>query len=73
MLQDPMAVVRGDTVKLDVSSGAAHLELDVLAEGSGAVGETISVLNLDSHRHIPARVVGKGRVSVGIPAVRVNP
>ena len=73
MLQAPKVVLRGDTVAVDVSNGAAHLALEAVAEGSGAVGETISVLNPDSHRHFPARVEGKGRVSVGSPAVKVNP
>jgi flagella basal body P-ring formation protein FlgA len=73
MLQDPKVVARGDTVTVDVFDGAAHLELEAVAEGSGAVGETISVLNPDSHRHFQARVEGKGKVSVGSPAVKVTP
>jgi len=73
MLEDPKVVVRGDTVTVAVFNGAAHLEMEGLAEGSGAVGETIAVLNPDSHRRFSARVAGKGRVSVGFPAGKVNP
>jgi flagella basal body P-ring formation protein FlgA len=73
MLENPKVVLRGDTVTVEVFNGAAHLELQGLAEASGAMGETIAVLNPDSHKQFPARVAGKGRVSVGSPAVRVNP
>jgi flagella basal body P-ring formation protein FlgA len=73
MLEDAKVVARGDTVTVDVFDGAAHLELEAVAEGAGAVGETISLLNPDSHRNFQARVEGKGRASVGSPAVKVNP
>jgi flagella basal body P-ring formation protein FlgA len=73
MLENPKEVVRGDTVTVDVFTGAAHLELEALAEGSGAVGETIAVLNPDSHKRFAARVEGKGRVSVGSSTGKVNP
>ena len=73
MLRNPMVVLRGDTVTVEVFNGAAHLELEGLAQGSGAMGETIAVLNPDSHKQFPARVEGKGRVSVGSPAAKVNP
>jgi flagella basal body P-ring formation protein FlgA len=73
MLRNPMVVLRGDTVTVEVFNGAAHLELQALAQASGAIGETIAVLNPDSHKQFPARVEGKGRVSVGSPAAKVNP
>jgi flagella basal body P-ring formation protein FlgA len=73
MLETPKEVMKGDTVKVDVLNGAAHLELEAVAEGSGAVGETIPVLNPDSHKRFLARVEGKGRVSVGWSAGKVNP
>jgi len=68
-----MVVLRGDTVTVEVFNGAAHLELQGLAQGSGAMGDTIAVLNPDSHKQFPARVEGKGRVSVGSPAAKVTP
>ena len=73
MLANPQVVVRGDTVTVEVFDGAAHLELPAVADGSGAVGENIAVLNPDSHRRFIARVEAKGRVSVGSPAGKVNP
>jgi flagella basal body P-ring formation protein FlgA len=73
MLQNPKVVLRGDTVTVEVFNGAAHLELQGLAQGAGAMGETIAVLNPDSHKQFRARVEGKGRVSVGSPAAKVNP
>jgi flagella basal body P-ring formation protein FlgA len=73
MLENPKVVLRGDTVTVEVFNGAAHLELQGLAEASGAMGETIAVLNPDSHKQFRARVAGKGRVSVGSPAAKVTP
>jgi flagella basal body P-ring formation protein FlgA len=73
MLENPKEVVRGDSVTVEVRNGAAHLELEARAEASGAVGETIAVLNPESHKRFLARVEGKGRVSVGSSAVKVNP
>ncbi len=73
MIEEPKVVIRGDTVKVDVFNGAAHLQMEAKAEASGAVGETVPVLNPDSHRRFPARVEGKGRVSVGSSAEKVNP
>jgi flagella basal body P-ring formation protein FlgA len=73
MLETPKEVMRGDTVTVYVRNGAAHLELEARAEASGAVGETIAVTNPESHKRFPARVEGKGRVSAGTPAGKVNP
>lgn len=73
MLEEPKAVVRGDTVTVELFNGATHLELEAVAEGSGSVGETIPVLNPDSHRRFPARIEAKGRVSVASPTAKVNP
>lgn len=73
LLQNPQVVIRGDEVKAEVVDGAAHLELDAVAEGSGAVGETILVLNPDSHRRFVARIEAKGKVTVGVPAAKVTP
>jgi len=57
-------VARGDKVRVDVWSGAAHLEIEGTAQGSGAVGQSIPVLNPDSKRRFQARVEGPGRASV---------
>jgi len=63
---DPLKdVVRGETVKVDVWNGGAHLELDAEAEASGSIGEIIPVRNPTSKSRFQARVEGQGRVSVG--------
>ena len=63
-LEAPKEVMRGDTVKVEVVMGGARLELEAQAEASGAIGDTIRVLNPVSKRRFPARVDGKGKVSV---------
>ncbi|HWC98008.1 MAG TPA: flagellar basal body P-ring formation chaperone FlgA [Candidatus Sulfopaludibacter sp.] len=69
-LRDPKEVSRGDTVRVDVSAGAAHLELEGVAESAGAVGEVISVRNPISNKRFRARVEAPGRVSVAGATVK---
>jgi flagella basal body P-ring formation protein FlgA len=57
-------VLTGDTVRVDVTNGGAHLEFEAQAQGSGSVGQIIAVLNPVSKKRFPARVEGKGKVSV---------
>jgi len=57
-------VARGDTVRVEVQFGGAYLELPGRAESAGSTGQTIPVLNLETHRRFQARVAGKGRVSI---------
>ena len=59
-LEPPKAVLRGETVAVEVMIGGAHLKLEATAETSGAIGETILVLNPVSKHRFPARVEGKG-------------
>jgi flagella basal body P-ring formation protein FlgA len=63
-LEAPHDIVRGETVRVEVSSGGAHLEFEACAQASGSAGETIQMLNPESKKLFPARVEGKGRVSV---------
>lgn len=63
-LEAPHDIVRGETVRVEVSSGGAHLEFEARAQASGSAGETIQILNPESKKLFPARVEGKGRVSV---------
>lgn len=60
-------VLRGDRVKVEVWSGAAHLELDARAEAAAALGQRVPVRNPDTQRRFFARVEGKARASVGAP------
>jgi flagella basal body P-ring formation protein FlgA len=57
-------VQKGDTVKVEVTSGSTRLEAEGVAESSGALGDFISVQNPDSKRRFRARVESLGRVSV---------
>ena len=66
-LEPPKVVLRGESVLVEVTNGAAHLKLEGTAESSGALGETIVVLNPISKHRFPARVEAKGRVVVQAP------
>jgi flagella basal body P-ring formation protein FlgA len=61
-LEPNKVVLRGETVRVEAVRGGARLELECVAEGSGAIGETIPILNPVSQRRFPARVESKGRV-----------
>ena len=71
-LVDAKDVARGERVRVEVVEGAARLEFEGIAEGSGSAGETIPVRNPDTNRRFRARVEGKGRVSVGGTTVKVT-
>lgn len=64
-LEPAKEVARGETVQVDVWSGGAHLKLPAVAEASGSIGQTILVRSTESTKPFRARVVGKGKVSVG--------
>jgi flagella basal body P-ring formation protein FlgA len=64
-LDSPYEVSRGDTVRVGVWSGDAHLELNGRAEASGRRGQTIPVRNPANGKRFQARVEGAGRVEVG--------
>jgi flagella basal body P-ring formation protein FlgA len=66
-LDAPKDVMRGDTVKVEVSIGGARLALDAIAETSGSAGAQILVRNPVSNKIFSARVEGKGRASVSAP------
>jgi len=69
-LEEPKVVLRGKRVKVTVHNGGAQLELDGLAEASGAIGETVLVRNPDSGRCFRARVEAEGRVTVDAAGVK---
>lgn len=68
LLQAPREVTTGDVVQVWVSSGSARLALFARAESSGRSGEYIMVRNLNNGRLFRARIEGKGRVRVYVPA-----
>ena len=69
MLLPANDVNRGETVHIEVRSGAARLAFIARALTGGRTGETISVRNPDSNKTFPARVTGKGTalVEAGTP------
>ena len=63
-LEEAPAILRGDTVTVEVRSGAARLSFAGRAESAGRVGQWIEIRNLKSGRAFPARVSGPGRALV---------
>ena len=61
-LDKPTAVARGDTVRLRVTVGDAHVITDASAQAPGKVGDVIPVKNMASGRVLRARVEGPGQV-----------
>ncbi len=61
-LDDPPLVSRGDTVKVEVRSGAAVLKLDGRALADGTDGQWIPVLNPATGKRFRARIEGPGHV-----------
>jgi flagella basal body P-ring formation protein FlgA len=64
MLIAPREVERGDTVRVDVSSGNAHLSFDAVSQTSGRDGELILLKNPDNGRYFQARIVGRDKASI---------
>jgi flagella basal body P-ring formation protein FlgA len=62
--EGPRDVERGDIVRVEVSSGGTHLEMEGEAQAAGSTGQVIPVRNAASKKSFPARIEGKGRVSV---------
>jgi flagella basal body P-ring formation protein FlgA len=63
-LESAKVVMRGETVEVEAVHGGARLKLEGIAEGSGAIGETIPIQNPLSKRRFQARVESKGKVVV---------
>ena len=61
----PNDINRGETVKVEVHSGAAVLELEAQAETSGVAGQPVSLLNPSSRRRFQGKIQGPGRAIVG--------
>src|SRR5579863_4464101 len=63
-LQDPLDVVKGETIHVKVVDGAATITLDAVAQSSGNKGETILVHNSSSGKSFRAVIEERGRVVV---------
>lgn len=62
VLEQPLAVERGDIVTLESSNGSIQVATQAEALSSGRVGEQIRVRNTSSKRIVSANVLGEGRV-----------
>jgi flagella basal body P-ring formation protein FlgA len=63
-LEPARVVASGDTVQVEIVNGGARLVLDGMASTSGAVGDSVLVLNPDSKKQFRARVIAAGKVLV---------
>jgi flagella basal body P-ring formation protein FlgA len=72
-LVEPNAVERGQTVLVEVRSGAALLKIEATAESAGRAGDTIPLRNRISGQVFRAEVKEKGRAVLALPAVDESP
>jgi flagella basal body P-ring formation protein FlgA len=63
-LEKTFMVNKGENVTIIAQSGGLKVTALGQARESGALGQTISVMNLDSRKSISARVIGPGQVEV---------
>ncbi|HYA06746.1 MAG TPA: flagellar basal body P-ring formation chaperone FlgA [Xanthobacteraceae bacterium] len=70
-LMKPQIVQRNDTVTIVYQAPGVMLTLRGQAQDAGALGDTISVLNVESKRAVQAVVAGPNRVTVGPVATRL--
>ncbi len=68
----PQDVHRGDSVDVEVRSGATHLSFTGKSESDGRTGDLIRIRNLRSNKIFQARVGGKDKAFVDTGAVREN-
>ncbi len=67
-LQDAPDVVRGETVRVNVTEGQASVTLDAVARVGGSKGDIIVVHNPSNGRDFPAVIADKGRVTAPPPS-----
>ena len=70
-LMKPEVVQRNDTVTIVYEVPGVTLTLRGKAQDSGALGDTISVLNIDSKRVVQGTISGPGRVNVSATTPRL--
>jgi flagella basal body P-ring formation protein FlgA len=66
MVQSPPAVLKGNSVRVEVRSGFASLRFSARAENSGAIGDTIVLTNPSGSRKFKAVVAAPGRVLINL-------
>jgi flagellar basal body P-ring formation protein FlgA len=72
-LAKPDLVQRDDNVTLIYESTGLYLTIRGKALDSGAEGDTVSVLNLQSKRTISGVVIGRGQVAISVATPRLPP
>lgn len=63
-VSEPRVVKRGDEVTISLKKGGLSLTATGKALQDGAVGETIRIINLGSHKPLTATIAGQGHVLV---------
>jgi flagella basal body P-ring formation protein FlgA len=66
-------IERGETVSVEVSSGATQLRFQARAESGGSAGDSIMLRNPSSGRLFPARVEKEGKVVVNADSIPSRP
>lgn len=64
-IERPSDVMRGEVVRVDVFEGAAHLEIEGIAQSSGMKGASIVVRNPSNGKDFRAQIAGKGIATIG--------
>jgi len=64
-LSVPFVIKRGDQVTIEVKHGGLLIQASGTTKASGQIGQSITVINLDSGKEIRGKVVGPGVVRVG--------
>ncbi len=63
-LKKPFMVKKGDRVMIEARRGNFSVQTSGVTKGSGQIGQTIMVANLDSGRELRAKIVAPGLVQV---------
>jgi flagellar basal body P-ring formation protein FlgA len=64
MVKKPYAIRKGDRVSIEARRGGLSLQVVGLAKSGGEVGQTATVVNVDSGKELRAKIVGPGVVRV---------
>ncbi|MBI3806668.1 MAG: flagellar basal body P-ring formation protein FlgA [Nitrospirae bacterium] len=64
MIKKPYAIRKGDRVSIEARHGGLSIQVVGLAKSSGEIGQTATVVNVDSGKELRAKIVGPGAVRV---------
>jgi flagellar basal body P-ring formation protein FlgA len=64
MVKKPYAIRKGDRVSIEARHGGLSIQVIGLAKSSGEIGQTATVVNVDSGKELRAKIVGPGAVRV---------